>query len=62
MFGRKKSAAPPQQANEDIEMNTMGQDKKGEEEGYTEYRPVNWKKLFFSPKYIRKCAVESVQF
>jgi hypothetical protein len=38
----------------DIEMAGMGdQKKKSEGPQDTEYQPVNWKKIFLSPKYIR---------
>jgi hypothetical protein len=44
MWFKKKEA--------DIEMSGMQGRKKGPPEE-TEYRPVNWKKIFLSPKYIR---------
>ncbi|KAF2266169.1 hypothetical protein CC78DRAFT_531829 [Lojkania enalia] len=37
---------------EDIEMGQLGRDKKKTEAEDTEYRPVNWRKIFLSPKYI----------
>ncbi|GKT49028.1 golgi apparatus membrane protein TVP38 [Colletotrichum spaethianum] len=36
----------------DVEMARTGERKEEEEE--TEYRPLNWKKIFFTPKYIQK--------
>lgn len=40
----------------DIEMEGVRVQKKEESEGEieTDYRPINWKKVFLSPKYIRK--------
>lgn len=38
----------------DIEMEEMrGQRRKDTTPDDTDYRPINWKKIFFSPKYIR---------
>lgn len=48
MFGRKKKDEVV-----DIEMTQMGDT--GRNNGPpddTEYRPINWKRVFFSPKYI----------
>ncbi|KAH7125541.1 snare associated Golgi protein-domain-containing protein [Dendryphion nanum] len=37
----------------------MGQNNKSTSDEYTEYKPINWKRLFFAPKYIRKYALNS---
>ena len=39
--------------NGDIEMQRGGRKKQDEEMDDTEYRPINWKRFFFAPKYIR---------
>jgi hypothetical protein len=38
----------------DIEMEAMRGQKKDTSPLETDYRPINWKKIFLSPKYIRK--------
>jgi hypothetical protein len=38
----------------DIEMEAMRGQKKDSSPDDTEYRPINWKKIFLSPKYIRE--------
>jgi hypothetical protein len=38
----------------DIEMEAMRGQKKDTVPDDTEYRPINWRKIFLSPKYIRK--------
>jgi hypothetical protein len=49
MFGRKKK----DEEAVDIEMTQMGDTgRNGGPPDDTEYKPINWKKLFFSPKYI----------
>jgi|TARA_R110002003_G_scaffold42_14_gene3175 hypothetical protein len=43
----------------DVEMEAMrGQQTTAPEE--TEYRPINWKKIFLSPKYIRKISLSII--
>jgi hypothetical protein len=37
----------------DIEMEAMRGQKKDTTPDDTDYRPINWKKIFLSPKYIR---------
>lgn len=37
----------------DIEMARVGKEKKGGPPENTDYRPVNWKRIFLTPKYIR---------
>jgi hypothetical protein len=39
----------------DVELGTRPRDRKYQEieEEETEYRPLNWKKIFLTPKYIR---------
>jgi hypothetical protein len=46
MLGSKKREG-------DIEMKAMSQRKDTSPED-TDYRPINWKKILFSPKYIRE--------
>jgi hypothetical protein len=37
----------------DIEMARVGATKKGGPPEETDYRPVNWRRIFLTPKYIR---------
>lgn len=37
----------------DIEMARRNGERKDEVPEFTEYRPLNWKKIFLTPKYIR---------
>lgn len=39
-------------ANDDIEMGRV-QPKRGGPPEETDYKPINWKRIFFTPKYIR---------
>lgn len=45
---------------EDIEMRSMGRNdgRKGKYDPPedTDYRPINWRRVFFTPKYIRGCS------
>jgi hypothetical protein len=44
---------PFQKREQDIEMSGLGDQKNGEGPQDTEYKSVDWKKIFLSPKYIR---------
>jgi len=53
-----------QQEEAGIEMRSVG-DKKMEErvgEGETNYRPINWKRILFTPKYIRMYPLEASEW
>jgi hypothetical protein len=43
-----------QEMANDIEMARVGEPKKGEAPEDTDYRPVNWRRIFLTPKYIRR--------
>jgi len=49
-MGKKKEVA------NDIELARVGEPKKGAAPEDTDYRPVNWKRIFLTPKYIRTLA------
>lgn len=44
----------PRKRDDDVEMEEMRGQRTEKEIEETQYRPVNWKKIFLSPKYIRK--------
>lgn len=42
-----------QDLDRDIEMGRIRGERKGGAPEETDYRPVNWKRIFLTPKYIR---------
>jgi hypothetical protein len=48
MFGRKKKT---EAASDDVEM--AAPRRRGTQPHETEYQPINWKRVFLAPKYIR---------
>jgi len=52
--GRKKKKKKTElRAMADIEMGSKRERREEESDDFTEYQPINWKRVFFAPKYLR---------
>ena len=46
---------------DDVEMQRRQRGKNDEDSEDTEYRPINWKRFFFAPKYLRTCTAPNLE-